>query len=328
MFPRWAAAPQGARHVKPPLLPLGLRDAFAGAIRRMLKPVVRQLVAYGVPYPAFDELLRGLYVEVADEHFALPFKLQTDSRVTVVTGLNRKEVARLRRRHRAAAVPARLQESVAARVIGRWIVGPPYADRAGQPRPLPYEGRGARGASFARIIRELGIDAPVRSVLDELIRVEVVEQRPDGQIVLRQQTFIPTHDQEAKLALLGSSPAQLFSTIVHNLDYPDAPWLERKVVYDNVGSDALPGLRDSARAVGEAFVRQANTLLAAEDRDRNPDAPGGERCEVVLGTYYFETRVEDARDRHDPQAGRGQRRARRAGASPAADAARPRRTKR
>lgn len=310
------------------MLPRELRESFAGAIRRMLKPVVRQLVAYGIPYPALDELVRDLYVEVADEHFTLPFKRQTDSRVAIVTGLNRKEVARLRRQHKDAGVPARVEESVATRVIGRWIAGPPYTDRAGQPRPLPYEGKGARDASFARIVRELGIDAPVRSVLDELIRVEVVELRSDGQVVLRQQAFIPKGDLEAKLALLASSPAQLFSTIIHNLDHADAPWLERKVVYDNIGSDALPGLREAARAVGEEFVRRANALLAGQDRDRNPDAPGGTRSEVVLGTYYFEAAVETPRDPGSTRPGRGGSRRGEAGSAPVAGGTRSRQTKR
>jgi hypothetical protein len=297
------------------MLPRGLRESFAGAIRRMLKPVVRQLVAYGIPYPAFDLIVRGLYIEVADEDFALPFKRQTDSRVALVTGLSRKEVARLRRLRRDTGPPVlRLEESAAARVIGRWIAGPPYADRRGRPRPLPYEGERPRQASFARLVRELGVDAPVRSVLDELIRDAVVELLADGTVVLRQQTFIPKGDPEAQLALLASSPAQLFSTIIHNLDNPEAPWLERKVVYDNIGSDALTGLRANARAVGEEFVRRANALLAAQDRDRNPDAPGGERSMAVLGTYYFEAPFAESVESGGVPRGRVS--SRRAGAGP------------
>ena len=80
----------------------------------------------------------------------------------------------------------------------------------------------------------------------------------------------------------------MFSTIVHNVEEPETPWLQRKVVYDNIGSDALDELRESAREQGEEFVRRANVPLSAQDRDRNPDAPGGERSRVVLGVYYFE----------------------------------------
>ena len=94
------------------MLPRALRESFTGAIRRMLRPVVRQLVAWGVPYPAFDRLVRELFVEVAEDEFKLPFKRQTDSRIALVTGLNRKEIARLRRRQVATENPRPAEEAV------------------------------------------------------------------------------------------------------------------------------------------------------------------------------------------------------------------------
>jgi hypothetical protein len=270
------------------MLPRGLRESFTGAIRRMLRPVVRQLVAWGVPYPAFDRLVRELYVEVAEGEFQLPFKRQTDSRISLVTGLNRKEIARLRRQRAASTETARpAEEAIATRVVGRWLA-PPYVDRSGRPRPLAYEAEGRREASFTRLVRSLALDVPARSVLDELIRSGLVELHADGQVALLRQANIPEGDPTAKLELLASDPAELFTTIVHNLERPDAAWLQRKVVYDNIGADALPILRTAAREAGEEFMRIANRLLAANDRDRNPRAPGGRRSRVVLGAYYFE----------------------------------------
>ena len=96
---------------------------------------------------------------------------------------------------------------------------------------------------------------------------------------------------EGKFALLGSDPAELFSTIVHNIEHADAPWLQRKVAYDNIGAEALPALQDETRQAGLDFVRRANALLASYDRDRHPDAPGGARSRVVVGVYYFEEPV-------------------------------------
>ena len=80
------------------MLPAGLRKQFVEAIRRLLGPIIRQMIAYGVSYPAFNRMVREVYVEVAEQHFALPFKRQTDSRIALVTGINRKEIAQLRER--------------------------------------------------------------------------------------------------------------------------------------------------------------------------------------------------------------------------------------
>ncbi|MBM4266948.1 MAG: hypothetical protein FJ144_10090 [Deltaproteobacteria bacterium] len=270
------------------MLPPGLKEQFAAAIRRLLRPVVRQLVAYGVTYPALDQMIRELYVESAETDFALPHKRATDSRVALLTGLHRKEIARLRGRSRTSDAPVEVEDTVVTRVIGRWMGGPPYSDTRGRPRPLPYESRRPRAATFARLVRDRGVDVPIRSVLDELLRTGVVEITDDGVVHLKQEANVPAGDLEGKLSLLASDPGEVFSTIVHNVENPERPWLQRKVVYDNVGSEALEELRGEARATGEEFIRRANVLLAERDRDRNPDAPGGSRSRVVLGVYYFE----------------------------------------
>ena len=88
---------------------------------------------------------------------------------------------------------------------------------------------------------------------------------------------------------------------MHNIEHADAPRLQRKVVYENIGSDALAELQASARRLGETFVRRANALLASRDRDRNPQAPGGQRSRVVLGTYYFEETVATAPEPAPPR---------------------------
>jgi histone H3/H4 len=264
-----------------------LKERFAAAIRRLLRPIVRQLVTYGISYPTLDQIVRELFVEVAEDDFALSYKRQTDSRVALVTGINRKEISRLRRLRRGAARPIEIEDTAVTRVVGRWMGGPPYSDTRGRPHPLPYEAPKASIPTFARLVRDRGIDVPVRSVLDELLREGIAELRPDGSVVLRQQAHTP-EGLEGKLTLLGSDPAELFETIVHNVERPTEPWLQRKVVYDNVGSDALGALRRAAREAGEEFLRRANLLLARHDRDRNPQAPGGDRCRVVLGTYYHE----------------------------------------
>ena len=271
-----------------------LKTQFAVALRRLLRPVVRQMIAYGLSHSAFSQLAKELFLEVAEEDFALPFKRQTDSRIALVTGISRKEISQLRRQRGAIAGAPEVEDSAITHVIGRWMGGPPYATPDGIPRPLPYES--GDGASFARLVRELGGDLPVRAVLDELLRMGSVALRHDGTVELRREVHIPAADGEGRFVLLGSDPAELFATIIHNIDHADAPWLQRKVVYDHIGADALAALREEARRAGLDFVRRANALLASYDRDRTPTAPGGRRTRVVVGVYYFEEQTVAAGD--------------------------------
>jgi hypothetical protein len=280
------------------MLPRHLTSHFAAALRRLLRPIVRQMIATGLTYPTFNQMVRQLYLEVAEDDFALPFKRQTDSRLALVTGISRKEISQLRRRRRGAAEMPEVEETIVTHVIGRWMAGPPYATPDGIPRRLRYESSDPNAVSFARLVRELGSDIPVRAVLDELLHIGSAALLPDGDVELRREVHIPAGDSEGKLVLLGSDTAELFSTIMHNIEHGDTPWLQRKVAYDNIGGDALPALQEEARHAGLDFVRRANALLSSYDRDRHPEAPGGRRSRVVVGVYYFEepTAAPETRD--------------------------------
>lgn len=270
------------------MLPARLKSQFLSAVRRLLRPVVRQLIEYGIAYPSVAQLLKQLYVEVAEKDFPLAFKRQTDSRLAAVTGIHRKEIGQLRRAGFKEAT-VRVEDTPMTHVIGRWMAGPPYASADGVASPLLYESVDTRVPTFVKLVQSLGIDLPARTVLDEMLRVRAAELRGDGTVALVEQAYIPPSGVEGKLTLLGSDPAELFSTIMSNIDKPEAPRLQRKVVYDNVGSEALAEIRQKTAQLGEEYLRRANSLLASYDRDRSPDAPGGRRSRVVLGIYFFDS---------------------------------------
>jgi hypothetical protein len=274
------------------MLSKALKTQFAAALRRLLRPIVRQSIAHGLAFPSFVQLLKQTYLEVAEDEFGLAFKRQTDSRIALVTGLTRKEIAALRRHRGPAVALPEVEESVMAHVIGRWMAGPPYATPDGIPRRLRYESGDPQIASFAQLVQALGRRIAVRPVLDELLRVGAVTLSAEGEVTLRREVHIPATGDEGHYTVLGNDPGELFTTIAHNLAHVDAPWLQRKVAYDHIGADALPVLRDEARQAGLDFVRRANALLASYDRDRQPQAPGGDRTRVVVGVYYFEEPAE------------------------------------
>lgn len=275
------------------MLSRALKEPFVTAIRRMLRQMVRHFIAQGVTYPALTQILKELYLDVAETEFVLPFKRQTDSRLALITGLNRKEIARLRRGRRPPTALVSVEDSLVTHVIGRWMAGPPYASVHGKPRRLPYESEHPHLATFARLVRELSVDIPVRSVLDELLRAGAVKLLlPRGDVELEREAHVPA-GVAAKLTVLATDPAELFDTIMYNIEHPDAPRFQRKVAYDNVGGDALPAIHEAARLAGETLIRQANALFAKQDRDVNPRAAGGPRMRIVLGTYYFEEELRD-----------------------------------
>ena len=279
----------------------GLLRGAAGALR----PIVRRLLACGVPFGLLEARLRELVVEVAEREFALPGRRQTDSRVSLISGINRKEVHRIRAR---GSLPPRLPSfgrNQAAGLISRWRADPRATDGAGRPKPIPY--KATRGPSFVKLAEQVTVDLPARAILDELVRTGAAVLRGDGWVVLKSDVYVPRAGRGEKLAMLAEDPAELVETMLRNIfEEVSEPLLQRRVSYDNIGAQAVRKLRRRVRSAAEGFLRRIDRLLANHDRDRNPKAPGGERHLAGLGVYYFES----PRARRGRQAA-GRRRARR-----------------
>jgi hypothetical protein len=269
------------------------RRALLRAARAILRPLVRQLIAHGVTYPAFARVIKEVYIDVATSQFTLAFKKQTDSRVALVSGITRKEIGQIRRgQARRRSDAPEVENTLAARVVGRWLAGPPYAGADGTPRTLAYEAAAGPG-SFTDLVAEIGGDIPPRAVLDELLRVAAVKLTPRGDVRLTAPAYVPAQGVEEKLDILGTDAAELIEAIAHNIEHPGTEaFLQRKVFYDNIGAAALPELRGRVRTLGGDFAQAVNQVLGSYDRDRNPNAPDGARTRAVVAVYYFDAPVK------------------------------------
>ncbi|HVM95407.1 MAG TPA: DUF6502 family protein [Candidatus Acidoferrales bacterium] len=256
------------------------------ACSEIFRPLVRRLLALGIPFGVLEAHLRQLFVEVADAEFALPGRPQTDSRIALLTGINRKEVRRIRAAE-GHSEPRSFAMNHTTSLISRWLTDPRSSDQRGRPRPLPYSAE--RGPSFVKLARRVTVDLAPGVLLAELLRSGAAELQDGNIVVLKGDSYVPTADIAEKLQILAEDPAELVSTILRNIFADDeTALLQRKVYFDNIGSDAVQTVRDELRREGERFLRRANRLLSRHDRDRNPHAAGGERFYSGIGVYVFD----------------------------------------
>lgn len=262
-----------------------IRKAIAAAITKLLRPLIMFLLRNGVPYQTFADIAKRVYVDLATEKFDIPGRKQSKSRVAILTGLSRREVLRVKRLPAQDDLGALDRINRAARVIAGWLRDRRFSDESGQPTDLPFDGG---DVCFMRLVKMYSGDAPVRAVLDELMRVGVVERTPDGMIRLLERSYIPKAGEIDKIAMLGSDTADLFSTIDHNIGHPDAPFFQRKVNYDNLPSEALPELKKLAGEQSQALLERVDRWMSERDRDVNPRVAGTGRKRAVVGIYYFQ----------------------------------------
>lgn len=263
------------------------RSPLLDAAVETLRPLARRLLEAGVPFGELEGRLRELFVHVAENDLSLPGRRPTDSRVSLLTGINRKEVRRIRSRDPAIKKPASFTRNLAASLVSRWLGDRRATDAQGRPRPIPYQA--PRGPSFVALARQVTRDLPPRVILDELLRTGAAKRGAADTIALRADAYVPKLGRSEKLGMLAEDPAELIETMLGNIfEEAGSPRLQRKILYDNLGADALPRLRREIRRAGERFLRSIDQRVARADRDRNPNAPGGERHTAGVGLYYFE----------------------------------------
>lgn len=269
-------------------------QALTSAVLRILRPLVRILLRHGVSFGSFADLARAVFVDVAAQDFAIPGRKQSVSRIAVLTGLTRKDVARLQGLGSPEDALAERRYNRAARVVAGWVRDGRFSSEAG-PRELAFEGG---PGSFSDLVRAYSGDVPPRAILDELQRVGVAERIDGERVRLCVRAFVPQIGDEDKLHILGTDVAFLVSTIDHNLQCNhDAARFQRKVSYDNLPTEIIPQFQALSRAKAQALIEEMDRWLSQHDRDINPDVKGTGRKQAGLGIYYFEGDVPEEQSR-------------------------------
>jgi hypothetical protein len=269
---------------------LDLKPLYA-AVLRILRPLVRILLRNGVSFGTFADLAKWIFIDVAAKDFAIQGRKQSVSRVSVITGLSRREVMRVRKLERPDISANHERHNRAARVIAAWRREADFTDPKGKPLALPMEGP---GASFGELVRRFSGNIPPRAILDELTHVNAVKRLKDGRLHLQTRAYIPKRRDAHKLNILGTDVGHLIATIDRNLESDSREAIfQRKVAYDNLPDEVLAKFHQQFTGKAQALLESADRWLAAHDRDANAAVEGSGRNQAGLGIFFFEKPYSD-----------------------------------
>lgn len=266
--------------------------ALVMALKRLLRPLVRLLLSFSVQYPYLANLLKLTYVEVATREFPLDERPQTDSRVSLLTGIHRQDVKRLRGEMMADAPPPPAV-SLGAQLVSRWLGEAIYHDGKGRPKPLPRLATVGGEASFERLVQSVNKDIRPRVVLDEWLRLGVAEVDNQDRVVLRSEAFVPSHGVDEKLFYFGKVIHDHLAASEHNLTNSHPPMLDRCVYFDQLTEQSAAELADYARTLaGEAMQTLNRRALELQQADAlKSDAT----CRINFGLYFYRADEAPAR---------------------------------
>lgn len=265
--------------------------SLTAAVRRLLRPLVKLLLHYSVQYPSLTNLLKQTYVEVATE-MPVDGKAQTDSRVSLLTGIHRLDVKRLRNEIVGGNDNPPMSVSLGAQIVARWTAHAEYLDNKGRPLPL-YRLASAGGLmSFESLVRSVSKDIRPRVVLDEWLRLGVAQVDDLDRVILVTDAFVPSHGLDEKLFYLGKNVHDHLDACTHNLTHPDAPpLLERSVYYDRLSKDSTLILSSYARQLSSQVMQAFNQkAMELQERDHQ-DADARHR--ITYGQYYYQANEQE-----------------------------------
>ena len=277
-----------AAHPAPPV------DDVLSAIGVVLAPLIRLLLASGADYPRLAAELKPLFVEQARLELNRAGRHDTDSALSLLSGVHRKDVHAWRqgRLHGRAARAV----SIGSQVFARWVQDPLYRDRRKRPKPLPRLGS---APSFEALSRSITQDVHPYTVLSELMRLGLVKVGSAGGhevIVPLRQGFVPTVGSPELLELFGGNLSDHAAAAVANL-LVLVPRLEQSVFAVGITAESAQHLSELARKL---WAQARSEMIAEAARRYEADQTREDAtCRMRFGAYYWSEELASERQSAD-----------------------------
>ncbi len=234
---------------------------------RVLAQLARLLVARGVPFPDLAERLKAHYVRAASEFAG---EKQTDSRLSVMTGLQRRDIVRLKSEPPRPERPNHL-----ATLISIWRTDPAYGGR-----DLTKNGAAPSFEALAASVRR---DVHPRTMLDALLAVGTVVMTEDDQVRLLTSSYQPLAGSDDQIGYLARNLGDHLAAATDNVLGQKPPHFERAVHYGGLTPAQVEALQD---AHGSGQMKLFEDLAAQAAGYQALQEPGA-TCRFRAGAYFY-----------------------------------------
>jgi hypothetical protein len=275
-----------------------MSHVFQQAIIRLLRPIVRLMIRQNIPLAQFVDLLKHVYVSIAKEELALPSKKLSDSRISVVTGIPRKDIKKYGHSPEVSDQDMAKSHNRAARVLTGWIQDQRYHHpKDHKPMDLDIELGDNEGPSFAQLVKTYSGGVPHKAVLDELMRIKAVVLSAEGQVRLVSYGYVPSTDDLQQMAVMSEEISDFLKCIEHNTTHAvEDSFLQLSARCDNLPAEIMNDIKNLGTDSGTKLLQEFVSFMSSYDRDQNDKVFGSGRHKAVLGVYYFQQDMSEDAD--------------------------------
>lgn len=265
------------------------KSTVSTACRMVLRPIASILLKCGMTWREFSELSKSVFVQVASEEFGIRGRPTNVSRVSILTGIGRKEVKRQRDLLESSEPPAKGKTTDATRVLSGWFQD---ADFLNGTEPMLLEEHG-EGASFETLCDRYSGDIAPQTMLKELLQTETIERTASGQLRVKRRFYQPAKHDDESLNWAISMIRDLAETMDNNvfLSNSATPRFGRKAENVRLHPDSIADFRKYLNEHGQAFLEDVDGWLTQHESPDDIDE--SEYVRLGVGMFAIENRSRE-----------------------------------
>ena len=225
-------------------------------LRVMLNPLMRFCLRFSLNLQDILESVKIALVRAAEDDLHRQAKKVNISRISVKTGVHRKDVIRILGQTGAAEPPSGLIR----RLIGQWLHDSRFTTKAGGPRVLTV-------TEFRELAYAVSSDLNPGTVWFELKSLGAVKTTPRG-LRLVSESYLPTGNLTELAIILSKDTSDLMTAVNENMLLSHrTPNLHGRTEYDNIDPQAVPAIRKWILRQGSNLYGRLRKFLSKFDRD-------------------------------------------------------------
>ena len=264
------------------------------ACRLVLRPLASIFLKCGLTWKEFSDLSKSVFVEAATQEFGIKGRPTNVSRVSILTGISRKEVKRQRDLLLNNEPVVKGKTTDATRVLSGWFQDVDFLDQAGEPMLLRESGS---EPSFEALCDRYSGDIATQTMLKELLQTGTIERTPDGELRVIRRFYQPAKHDDENLTWGVALITDLAATMNNNVFLSNAARARfgRKAESVRILPSSVSDFHTFLDIRGQTFLEEVDVWLT--NREANDDAQESEFVRLGVGMFAIEDRLKEERVR-------------------------------
>ena len=262
-----------------------IKSTALSATRMLLRQVASVLLKCGVTWKEFSDLSKWIFVDVATNEFGIKGRDTNISRVSILTGISRKEAKRQRELTNDSDDSLSSKTTDATRLLSAWHHDQDFLDSKGRPLPLKLNGS---VPSFKELHDRYGGDIPLQAMLKELINTDSVEmdmKSQDQTLTVLRSYFVPRSMDIEMLLHFGRTLRDHASTLNVNVTNKGErePRFEGYAAIEDVDKKYEKEFKEYIDRKGQIFLDEVDEWLT--ERRATSSNPATKTVRLGVGAY-------------------------------------------